>query len=484
MQIHCYLGRFHPHQELPPEPWLLDGRTISQYFAEASKNDIELVVDESRIDRNLVEGNPNRSATSYNLNKALNILIGNGDEDFPQLEPDTIGLLFASHSADETGLFGLMFNGTFSGDSSYKDFQRQGAAVFVETIRAERPEAEVAVQILVDSIHEIGHIFNLWHVGAGPPPTLMARSDPKTVFPPPYVFADTQKAFLERCSTSDYVRPGRSRFEDRGGVVVPPQDGSDADLPEHVRRLRLRVDIAQQEFWLFEPVELDLTLELDPDAGGMGAVTIPNEIDPGYGRFDIWITTPQGLRMQYQPPNYFCGNARRILVTAGHPFQRDVTIFGQAGGYTFSESGRYLVAAHLQLGSEVLRSNEVEVTVLEPAPEDRFYREAETVLTTHAVSRLLFYRHGALTVAPFRQALAFARRYPHHPTSVNLLYALGRNFLHEARHASTFKAAKRNQGRGLQYLLRAIDTGRLTGHRSRTAERLARTVGAESDQEP
>jgi hypothetical protein len=132
----------------------------------------------------------------------------------------------------------------------------------------------------------------------------------------------------------------------------------------------------------------------------------------------------------------------------------------------------------------MLRSNEVEVTVLEPSPKDRFYRRAEKVLTTHAVSRLLFYRHGVPAIAPFRQALALARGYPRHPISANLFYALGRNFLHEARHASTFKAAKKHQGRGLEYLRRAIDTGRLAGHRSRTAERLVQAVGASGESEP
>jgi hypothetical protein len=476
MQIHCYLGRFRPHQELPSRPWLLDGRTITQYFAEASSNDIDLVVDESRIDRDLVDGNPNRSASAYDLNKALNILIGNGDEYYPKLEPDTIGVLFAPHSNDDPGVFGLMFNGAFSGDSSFKDFQRQGAVVFVETIRAKRPEAEVTAQILVDSIHEIGHVFNLWHIGRPPKQTVMTRSDPDRLFPPPYIFDATQKAFLKQCSTSDYVRPGRSRFEERGGMVVPPDDGSDMDQPENVRRLRLRIDMTQQEFWPFEPVELDLTIGLD--SVGIGTVTIPNEIDPGYGRFDIWVTDPQGQR-RYRPLNYFCGNARQILVTPGDPFHRDISIFGQAGGYTFSKPGRHVLVAHLRLGNEVLRSNEVEVMVLEPAPRDRFYREAEKVVTTHAVSRLLFYRQGAPTLAPLRQALSLARRHPDRRTSANLLYALGRNFLHEASHASTFNAAKKNQSQGLDFLIRALDTGVLEGHRSRTADRLARTVGAD-----
>jgi len=476
VKIPCYVGRFRPHQAIPPTPWNLAEHSIQEYFSIGSTVPgkttpaIELGLDFSKIDQALID-NPQVEASSYHLNVALNRLIGNGDDAFPEVKPNTIGLLFADHSGDDAGLYGLMFNGRFDGGAEVVGAgRRQGAAVFVETIRGDRAPSEWADQVLYDVIHEIGHMFNLWHANSSG--EFMTPSNPRSVYPPPYGFSDAHKEFLGRCDDSDFVRPGGSAFEDRGGLAVPKDDTA-TDLPE-AQRLRLGLRMAQEEFWGFEPVELDITLALAQSEDGR-QVRIPNEIDPGYERFQIWITLERGDRRHYEPTDIYCRNARELVVSAERPFKRDITIFGQAGGYTFSEPGRYMIEATLQLGKSEVRSEPVEVSVLPPR-RSRFYREAEALFRSRSVARLLFYRDGATDPRRFARALAFANKYPRHAGSAGLLYALGRSMLRHGRRASSWREAERHRGLGREYLRRAGDSGRLVGHRAVVVEELLKDV--------
>jgi hypothetical protein len=473
MQIDCYIGRFRPHQQVPEFPFQLDQRLVQDYFAGASKTpaapngEIQLQFKTDRIDRDLVENNPQREASTYNLNKALNLLIGNGDEVFPALAPNTIGLLFADQSADDSGLFGLMFNGAFSSDNTvYKSFQRQGAVVFVETIRKKRSLDQFQNQLIYDVIHELGHVFNLWH--NGPPTTLMTPSDAVSLYSSPYSFSDDQKSYLSHCSSSDYVRPGGSTFGNRGDLG--PSGTSDSeDTPAGATSLRLNIQSSQTRFWHFEPVELDLTISVSPNARANTRVSIPNEIDPGYARFQIRITNPEGHTFCYRPVHWFCHNYRTIQITSANPFHRDITIFGQAGGYTFDRPGPYRIRARLRLGRRVILSNELKVQVLSPNTKLAFYRDAASTYTSPRIAQLLFYREGSTSLSPYSDALRIASRHRSRTASAGLFYALGRNFLRHARQASNTRAARRFHRSALDLLANSLDGDALSGHRRKIA---------------
>ena len=85
------------------------------------------------------------------------------------------------------------------------------------------------------------------------------------------------------------------RFGERGDIT----SNTDADHNDAVKEqtnspLVLQIKESQAEFFRFEPVELDITLSCSKTRG----IRIPDEIDPGYDRFKIWITTPNGVSVR------------------------------------------------------------------------------------------------------------------------------------------------------------------------------------------
>jgi len=469
--IRCYLGTYNLTTALPATI-SLNGRPPSAYFAEASSRanrtpDINLILDSSRQTRILNADSPGQPTELFWLNRALRGLIGDADGKVPG---NTIGLLFADHYAPDPDMFGLMFTRGFSdGGDIFAKPPRVGAVVFAGAIREKRKQdTDYADQVGFDSIHELGHIFNLWHVSD--PVNLMKVSDPDQVYGPPFSFVKAEADFLSQCSTSPFVLPGGSDFEDRGDLHVG-DDGSASDLPVGKAVLQLSIGINQRECFFFEPIELDIRLSVRQ--GTRKSYRIPDQIDPGYESFVIWITDPTGERRRYRPTQYYCRSTKFRNIGPKSPFERDITIFGGAGGYTFRKAGLHRVQAVLRLPQgKPLASNKLEFMLLPSQPRSAHYRSLRTHLTHQDAASLLYYRAAPANGRGIKKLEDFCRELPKARASAACHYALGRVFLAHARVQTRRHWVETYRKCAHAHLARAVDSQHLAGHRRVIAERL------------
>ncbi|HUP60088.1 MAG TPA: hypothetical protein VNA69_06675 [Thermoanaerobaculia bacterium] len=461
LRIECVVATLNPQAEQLAQPFRLAEKGIEDYFAEASGGDIELTMNYAGVDAPLQTG---AGAEPFDLNFVLDDLLNNVDA------PATkIALILADYWPGHDLTFGLMFDVGFDASIGAMRLPREGAAVFLSSIRSNRAnDDDVVLEAMFTAIHELGHVFNLGHLE--PPPTnLMSSSQLDEPYRDGYDFTEEQRFLLRHCSTEAGVFPGGYPYGTLGGLV-PVGDYSVQNRAGDPRPfgLELVVNMDQREFFHFEPVQLDVCLRVM--RGVDREFLVPDCMDPGYDAFDVWIEDPHGERRRYRPPNRYCFPRRERLVTPRESIQRDISIFGQGGGYTFRDAGVHTIWAKLSLGGQPLESNRIEVNVLPRILAiSKMAAFSETLLNPiHA--DLLFYRARQLasneTVGSLEEFIA---RFHDCAASAHVHYALGRSLI--ARGMSSGTRDKTVVRRGVEHLRRAHDHNRTSPHeRKRAAE--------------
>ena len=227
---------------------------------------------------------------------------------------------------------------------------------------------------------------------------------------------------------SPNVWPGGRDHRDLG--LLTPEPGEAFNHPLTFG-LELRLAMDQREFHAWEPVELSLGVA----PGVERTFEVPDVLDPGYDAFDLWIERPNGERLKYRPSNFYCLNSKRLRVAPGHSFERDLSVFGQSGGYTFRHVGIHRLSAELRLPEHgLVRSNSVEVNVL-PQPARERSAALGRLLYRRSPARLLFYRDGRPDEPGVELLSEACARYSAAPSAAAAHYALGRFFLRQARRA-------------------------------------------------
>lgn len=320
---------------------------------------------------------------SYHLHDAAARLTGNTPG---QGRVRRIALIFANSYRARADAFGVMFDNGFATYDDPSDDQmltatpREGCAVFLDPILAMRdPAGEEARQILYTAIHELGHVFNLTHRTGE---NFMSQSPGGRDAPADaaWNFDPDDQSWLADADSDEQVWPGGAPYRDRSDAL---------DRPRRAHRLRLSLSIARKAFAFNEPVELDIRLSV-PRSAGPRPVRIPDEIDPGYARFQLWIEDPDGERRLYRPINHYCPGGRSFSLSPGKPFARDLSIFGQSGGFTFSKRGIHRVWATLQIGRTLFRSRDVSFEITPPA---RAGTLAGDLMKRSKVQAFFFYRY-------------------------------------------------------------------------------------------
>ncbi len=402
-------------------------------------------------------------AQVYWLHQALAQLVGT-DPDHA-LGVDSIGLLLAPSLWQQPGVLGMMFDSPVahpaSAEPPYSNAPRQGCAIFLDAIARLRPDPESFFRELqFTTVHELGHVFNLWHLQS--PPSFMALSPPTQAFPDPYftfVGDDTfpatanQRSFLAQCSQAPTVHPGGTDFGHRfpqGPNGVDPAGVANAiRLPAP---LRLQISLTTDEFWPFEPVELDLAAT---PAGNRNRPVLANNVfDPGYDCFKIWIEDAQGWRRHYQSPVRFCQNYQFKTLDATDPFRRDISVFRQSTGLTFAHPGDYTIWVELKASRRAATvSNKIRLSILPPRPDLPSYRRKSRLLSKPAVQRQLYYRHGRMTRTEVETLKTAADLYGRSPLGGVLQYALVSSVVRK------LQAARRRPTRSEQRLLKSSVDG-------------------------
>lgn len=335
-----------------------------------------------------------------------------------------IGLLLAGEFQPRPDFFGLMFDEDFIPGTSnpWVSTPREGCAVFLSAIAARRSGTGFIDEVVYTAIHELGHVLNLQHSNE---PSYMATSAGR---PDPFPtsnrgFDSLQQGMLSQCSTSRFVWPGGSAFGDLGpfaSATNPLDAAANAAGPLH-----LRVGMEQDAFWPFEPIELDIELSLRGNR--QTGVRVPDMVDPGYQHFNIWIEEPSGERRRYLSPRHYCDHPGQIAVTARAPIRRDVSVFGQSGGFCFQRAGLHKVFATFELAPRrVLHSNVLEVMVRQPGTSN-YYAAASAAMTDRDLGQLLYYR----TLDRARQRKLhrlkdLCETFQRQAVLVNVQYAMGR----------------------------------------------------------
>lgn len=517
LDITCVVGKLNVDGYRDPT-LLTGGLPIQDYFAAESNHAIRLSLDRSQEDSIAVSDAAELGVDSLLLHNKLAQLTNNPLHGIGLDGVSRVGLILADRYTPEPAALGFMFDSGFRvndgpEDEDFLNIPREGCAVFLGRIDEIHPDddTEYNDQVGYTAVHELGHVFNLWHIDA--PKSFMVR---RTSVAPigVYNFATEHRQFLRRgdeeLERSKYVRPGGTKFGRIGDADAPGrEDAFDAE-PKSKLPLVLSVKPSQSEFFRFEPVELDIRLSWKQNT----PLVLPNEIDPGYERFAIWITGPDGERHRYAPPNRYCSSTKKVRVIKGEPFQRDVSIFGQSGGYTFTQAGEHRIEASLRVPArksvpvsirgKTIRSVAVSVNVCSQRDGPRRYEMYRTRLGAREMARLLYYRSGRLIVPPrrdarwsvneklIRRALDFANQHADTAAAAGVRYALGRAMDKASQRLSarlkpiparSRKAAANDnveraavwlQSAALEQLQRAIDHEKMTGHRCENAEEVIR----------
>jgi hypothetical protein len=464
IQLDCVLARMSP---VAIPDWLTtEPGQLVRAFANGSSNDIRL-----RLRDQLRESPVGSSGVvgAYDLHEATLSLSRNPP---PPERVRTVAVLFAGTYSYPGRIFGIMFDRGFTTDddpnanSDYTGHPREACAVFLDKIRAHRtPGEDFELETRFTTIHEVGHLFNLQHTTR---PCFMASSPPNAPHAEDthFRFTDEQRQALSSCSTSSSVWPGGAHFGDTG-----PFSASNAKAGRRRKLLdglELRVGLPNEAFWAFEPVELDV--ELRVRRGANRRFQVPDRLDAGYEEFRVWIEEPNGERRIYRSPRHYCAAPARRAIGPGSGFERDISLFGESGGYTFRRAGVHRVwAEFMARRGEWLTSNVVECDVL-PADRSKLYSDARHFLSRANVSRLLYHRR-----VPRRMRVSrledFVRSYPRWEGMGRVEYGIGRAFL-SAAERRTGSEAKIIRGLGADHLQRALDRPGLGGHQRLLAARI------------
>jgi len=443
-------GRF-PERGFVPSDATLE---LPLVFEDASGGDIRLQVDRSRAHSVAhIQGDP---AHSLDLHRALRALTEN-DPAAPRIV--RLGLLFASDYAFGTDVLGAMFDRGFAteddpygADTSFAR-PREGCAVFLGPISRLRPDSDddYVRQIAYTAVHELGHVFNLGHSDGD---DYMRKSRREGIGRERFNAA--QERWLSQCSSTPEVWPGGHRY---GG-----HDGLDSTRGRAPDGLELSIGLSRDHAWPWEPIDLELRLSASR------ARRVPNELDPGYEGFRVWIEEPDGSRRTYRSPIAYCAAGGRIEIGPRAEFTRDICLFGQSGGYTFHRPGVHCVWIEWRLArSRILVSNCCSIDILGPGSRRP---DRTAFLRDPSLARLLFYRRERPTGRAFR-ALEEASRARLGPTGAQILYSLGRSLEHAWRTSSKASSKGALRGRARAMLLRASDRAELGQHARAKARRLA-----------
>ncbi len=471
--IPCFLGRLRKGTPVPELPMLLDGSAIEAYFAHYSADRLDLRITSERADESRMPDS--RPTDALSLHEALASLLPAGASGSGKPE---VGVIYADVYESHRGTFGMMFDLGFDPTeilgpvpAKHHKRPRQGCAVFVGEISQWRHgDQDRRTETAFTTVHELGHLFNLWHYEKAP--NFMKTSALDAPFSTEALFFRTDHSRFLKEATDPRVLPGGKSFGERGADW--PNEGPFLNRsstrpgePRRDRQIRLRLRLSQESLWFFEPVEL----EIEITSARRSPVRLPDQLDPGYPGFDIWLEEPDGTRRRYKPANHYCPHVRSIEVAKGRPFRRDISLFGQSGGYTFRMPGIHRVQAVWAPSTHlVLRSDWISFEVRAAPRRRSSYERLRKALTEPGTARFLFYRstrHRQRQVELWR---GFRRAFPGTDACAGMEYALGRYLATRAGRIRSPRTETQKEAR--EHLMRAMDVKALGRHRRRKAQRL------------
>jgi hypothetical protein len=464
--LHCVLARLSDVVARPDLGVADPAEVLRAIFAEASGHRIELRVDATRLETPLEAGTA--AHYSLDLHHAVRQLTQNP---LDAETVDRVAVLYGARYAHFPGIFGVMFDRGFLPDTlddvatnpKLIGRPREGCAIFLDAIAQYRSDAsDRARQVRFTTVHEMGHLFNLLHIGS-PQNFLTPSAIKKTYDEGAFQFNNAHKEQLAEAEHNPSYWPGGSNFADLGSEAASHDRlwsrRKHVDPASLRGGLTLRLAIARERFRYFEPVELDISVRLPRSAPR--SRRLPDMLDPGYEQLRVWIEDPTGERRRYRSPRYYCPHDLYRTLKPGEMFRRDVSIFGQSGGYTFRRAGEHRLWAEFALDARTrLRSNTVTIEV-EPSRGSKVPAGAAQALKRISTAELLYHRLDRREGAGARTLEALITAFPRMASIATLRYALARTYAAAADPAL--------HGRAREHLTRAIDSVSLGEHQREKA---------------
>jgi hypothetical protein len=453
--------------ELPIQVPTPDGERLSldEQFARASDRRIRIHQDAASL------GDPflpsQESVSAHELQMILRQITGNPAQTVPV---PNLGLIFAHSYGPSPDVYGLMFDEGIIDrvgapvDPDADRTPREGCAVFIGAIfKGKLRGNDYANQVALTCVHELGHVFNLQHVTT--PACFMNTSKLTAPRPKVFNFTPEQMAHLARVDSDRRVAPGGDPFGQLGLFAGADRPRRRRCVDENC--IELRVQISPREFWPWEPVEMDVKLRAPRKKGQPGAfeaVHLPNKLDPGYRAFEIWIEEPSGERRRYRAPKHYCAFPSALALAPGDKWSRDISIFSEAGGYTFRTAGIHKIwVRFFPSPSTEMVSNECEVMVKRPLLADRRAQERldEMERLLRLAQHTLYYRSGVPRRTEILALEELAHRHKGDHVGAAALYALGRFWSSHTRG----DLARKAEPLARKFLARARDHQELSAQR-------------------
>ncbi len=480
----CEFRQLSPGVTLPA--WVSEGAagldSLQDYFKNGSNNQIQLLVDASNATTPIYSDSL-PLVESYYLHCALYEMFRSNDIRHTDGTVDKVRLLLCGAYQPKPEIFGVMFDTGF--DTEFDHFYsqqpsivsppRQGCAIFLNSIYQARGKLAWESQAFFTSIHELGHIFNLGHIETQP--NFMHSSSSSGTFMPLgdsdyYQFVQPHKQLLEKSPNSPSIWPGGSKFD----PTINPYDGITEPFNENQKSrfgLQIKLDMARRSFQYYDPVELDIELSVVP--GISKSFRVPDAVDPGYEIFRLWIEEPTGERRLYRSPRHYCWNGRHLTIAPGKSFNRDISIFGESGGYTFKRKGIYRILAEFSISRKyIIRSTPLEFEI-QPVSMSTDSMQRQAVFTSRTSKRLFYYRATPNDESLLEQLISYFNQFPKDSASASFWYNLSRAY------AKRLEINSINRDKALaqkirEFLLRAIDDRVLGIHQRLLARQLSETL--------
>ncbi len=247
-----------------------------------------------------------------------------------------------------------------------------------------------------------------------------------------------------------------------GNLNIPPY-AAKSSMPFG---LELNINCWPREFWKFEPIQLDIELRLI--GGGKPSFDIPDELDPGYGRFRLMIEDSLRERHLYRSPQHYCGVNKMRKITQIEPYRRDIPVFGQSGGYTFRRAGLHTLWIEFDTGHGVLRSNKLDVFIKPENSVDVSRENLRNYLSKPNAARTLFFREDLPDHRGIKTLADCINAVPDTSTAAEIHYTIGRTSL--ALSARNTAGRKKHNQKALHHLRIALDYEHLGTHRKNKAQ--------------
>lgn len=452
-------------------------RPIREIFWDQSNKQIQLTPDKAPA----LFDFPIHQASKYDLAEGLRRLTTNVPGEKPI---NNIGVIIAEYWLHNPSILGIMFDtdlpyideiGTPL-DVNYNRIPREGCAVFVRALAAEGYSDPTYFDRTV--MHEIGHIFNLPHDPTGR--SFMSQTDENLSEYAFRRFNDAHCAFLAQCPESEYVQPGGSDFDVRGHLaLLDRRRGNTADTVSR-QRLSLQISFPRTRFLMGEPIILDVALR--PTKHIEKVYSIPNELDPGHERFQVWIQHPNGETRRFVPLHHYCSAPIHAAVSYAKPLRNNINLFWGKGGTPFSTPGVYAISCVFMTGEHTyIKSKTLEIEVSSFFQCNDREREKLHLLSGSDVGRTFYYRGQYRSTQALKKLKSLIKKYPNCQESVFPKYVFGRHLWKLAKDEKSTTLARR-QFREAQGLLRTVEKsphlGRECQHSAKGVLREMSSAGA------